>query len=152
MILPLVPPQARSPARSLTTLYKCIHCHKLFASFEEVQTHIVGKHLNIQRPDIPKLGGRRVQCEECGETFGNTRRLADHLSKHAGARPFTCELCDRSFTSRGRLEAHTDKHTSGWKNICSHCKMGFASTNDLEIHVRTHIYLDFYRLPYQFLG
>ncbi|KAL6491335.1 hypothetical protein MHYP_G00016800 [Metynnis hypsauchen] len=45
-------------------------------------------------------------CSECGQSFGQQRRLRRHQRIHPGEKPFYCSECGKSFSRRSNFQRH----------------------------------------------
>ncbi|KAL6694356.1 hypothetical protein J3F84DRAFT_42746 [Trichoderma pleuroticola] len=46
---------------------------------------------------------------QCGNTFRDAQRLADHKNVHLGAKPYVCNNCGKVFATSDPLRVHKNK-------------------------------------------
>ena len=81
--------------------YPCRFCERRFTQMSAVKMHEATQHTAD--------GGRRHQCELCGQRF-NKRSIRDaHVRRHKGEKPYACALCSWTFPFIGDLRNHMVK-------------------------------------------
>jgi len=78
--------------------FPCRFCERRFTQTSAVKMHEATQHTAD--------GGRRHQCELCGQRF-NKRSIRDaHVRRHKGEKPYACALCSWTFAYAGDLRNH----------------------------------------------
>eukprot|EP00118_Oscarella_pearsei_P028393 m.2047 g.2047 ORF g.2047 m.2047 type:complete len:453 (+) comp8202_c0_seq2:237-1595(+) len=93
-------------------------------------------------------GSSQYQCDLCGEIFGCTNQLGQHLRIHTADKPFTCHYCLKTFTQRSHLTRHLYTHTGEKPYKCPHCEKAFARSTTLADHVNTHTHSRPHKCPH----
>ena len=83
-------------------------------------------------------GIKPYHCDQCNESFSQSRHLAVHKRTHAGMKPFHCDQCDKSFSQSGHLAKHKRTHTGVKPYSCDQCDKLFSNRCTLIRHKKIH--------------
>lgn len=125
--------KAGAEAQPSRKSYVCPNCGKVF----RWRVNFI-RHLRSRREqEAPH------ECAVCGELFGDSEGLDDHLETHEARKPFECGVCGRSFRLSSHLNAHRCVHpTQAGEDpmplSCCQCGKGFQRPEHLERHRRIH--------------
>lgn len=146
--------------------FKCIHCSKLFNSYDTLNTHMQ-THLTFE-----KCSGemKRVvviephKCEVCNTIFPSYRSLRLHQRMHEPVkdkaieppvnytitgssekkfekelvrRMFICNICNNTYDKEYE-EVHMQSHSEIENYICPICNRKFNTKENLEMHSKAH--------------
>lgn len=137
--------------------FPCTHCSRMFTQQRIIQYHVARAHSKQRRAngedDVldgeegelgagPSGDWEGYKCDDCGRTFRNRVRLAEHrhsVHEEPGHR-FQCELCPSSYTRVDELTKHTIAvHNQEKTHHCDKCnKASFTQKSLLEYHQKLH--------------
>ena len=137
--------------------YKCNTCHKNYAKFNMVKSHLIS-HQEEKQVACPECGKKfktnprlyahqkihapreKILCSVCGACFTTRTSLRQHtVSVHLNLRPFKCEHCVKSFTDRGKMKLHMQRqHRNDRPWMCHLCGKSFKVNDDLLSHSYSH--------------
>ncbi|XP_069115483.1 uncharacterized protein [Argopecten irradians] len=144
---------------SMTGLYKCNICYRLFDEIEALKLHT---------KDHPKfLDVKGFACDKCEMRFTYKQNLVRHQMVHEGendrtakslptspaksksklgekklpviGKPFKCPRCPMKFKYTTNLERHEALHFADRSYICSYCGKGFPSATNMKKHEHIHL-------------
>ncbi|XP_049633981.1 zinc finger protein 496 [Suncus etruscus] len=125
--------KAGAEAQPSRKSYVCPNCGKVF----RWRVNFI-RHLRSRREqEAPH------ECAVCGELFGDSEGLDDHLETHEARKPFECGVCGRSFRLSAHLNAHrcvppTQAGEDPVQLSCCQCGKGFQRPEHLERHRQIH--------------
>lgn len=108
----------------------CDICNKKLRSFITMRSHMRNIHT--------KERGKRVKCNECGQTFSSAGNLNSHKRIHFKSKAFVCTYCGRGFNQLHNLNEHTNRHTGEKPYKCDSCDKTFSRRTSLTAHCRVH--------------
>ena len=93
---------------------QCIHCHKIFDTFEKLNKHKRAAH--------PKA--KIAKCEICGKKLCSQASLETHMLIHKDVKNYKCSFCFKSFRHAQALKKHEQLHKNPDKpNQCVICQV-----------------------------
>lgn len=147
--------------------FKCIHCGKMFNSFELLDTHIK-THLKFEESSGEMkrvITMEPYKCEVCNTIFPSFRSLRLHQRMHQPVRDktveppvsytisgpnenkkddkeivrrmFICNICNNAYDKEYE-EIHMKSHSGVENYNCSICNRKFHTKENLEMHSKAH--------------
>ena len=93
------------------------------------------KHISQGIKQMDTIGP--VECETCGKTFENTRKLKKHALIHR-EKSYSCNTCGKSFSLPFYLRSHSLIHTEEKTYSCETCGKSFRHQSSLRSHLMVH--------------
>lgn len=146
--------------------FKCIHCSKVFDTFESLETHIK-THLTIEKSsgEVKRVVVMEpYKCEICNTMFPSYRSLRLHQRMHEPVKDkaieppvnytitgssekkgekelvrkmFICSICNNTYDKEYE-EIHMKSHTEIENYNCFICNRKFFTKENLEMHSKAH--------------
>ncbi|XP_071835998.1 uncharacterized protein [Apostichopus japonicus] len=133
-------------APSSSEPWKCSSCNKVFATFNQLESHLCESR-KAKRGRKPKLKEGEEMSKEIEGPSGSDKGQAGK-TKGKGARGrgkkdsknFACGQCDKVFMTAEKMKTHTYLHTGERPFTCSEsdCGKAFISKYKLLRHMATH--------------
>lgn len=110
--------------------FACPICKKMFAKKSYMTTHLRRTH---------KLGGKSLNCDECGLKFIKMSNLVNHINtEHSKRSKHVCSDCGKTYATMDMLEIHTNLMHSEEKHIeCQICLQIFKEEEELIEHMNS---------------
>jgi len=130
-------------AITITTLIKCIECHRTFKCNSDRNRHILQEHSGQQRQKFKRASVRlmstvpckAVKCIEASR--GQNETIQEEIPRNEIKR-YSCTICNEKFVSKFKLEDHELAHGFAPNLKCLSCKLEFTNYILLVTHVQTH--------------
>ncbi|XP_050415751.1 zinc finger protein 11 [Patella vulgata] len=87
----------------------------------------------IIRPFIP-ANVQQFPCSDCGDSFRETRTLANHKLTHPCIKPWVCLDCGKEFKYKNLMLRHKLSHTDIKDHVCNVCNKAFRTKANLKRH------------------
>lgn len=118
-------------------IYVCSICGLHFRKRNPYNEHMERDHMD-QHMAATASGGT-YECEECHETFADSRQFRLHNKTHtASVKIWPCKACKKKYNSKNLLDEHMNMHTGARPYKCPHCVKDFASKYTLTAHMKIH--------------
>uniref|UniRef100_A0A1I7XPL9 Zinc finger protein n=1 Tax=Heterorhabditis bacteriophora TaxID=37862 RepID=A0A1I7XPL9_HETBA len=108
--------QNTSGQSRLTTLFKCIHCKRMFTAKDEWNKHMTSFH-----------GTKEINCAHCGAGFASKVSLGIHMRSHNHPKHYQCSICSKTFSRSSNFNLHLKMHQTGQRHFCQICGRCFKS-------------------------
>ncbi|XP_033208402.1 zinc finger protein 708-like [Belonocnema kinseyi] len=116
-----------NPTLSMTRLFECDHCKKVFTTKSVLERHI-----------FTHTHERHFECEVCGKRFKQSGHVKSHMLVHTGERKFPCTICPKRFSLANSLKKHMYIHNGDKPYQCDICGARFLEKRNLNGHLMTH--------------
>ncbi|XP_060809162.1 zinc finger protein 37-like [Amyelois transitella] len=125
------------------TKIDCRLCPITIENLQDLKEHIVTSHGKVIYSDADneflqfKLKSGKMECVECGASFGFFHGLKRHMAEHFGTH--ICELCGAHYFDQHGLTMHMKSHEVKMDFPCDQCGRVFKSKHGRNYHV-THMH------------
>ena len=86
---------------------------------------------------VAKHKDKRLNCNECDETFTADNELIDHVKNHVRKGAFECQKCEIFVHSKEELTSHIESHvkqSSNMVHVCIKCDKKYSDMRKLRRH------------------
>ena len=114
--------------------YKCDVCQKGFSLNQkyDLKLHMFKHDQNI-------LGFKKINCVQCGNTFGRPHLYRDHMTAQGPQHNDQCSQCPRKFKTYEEYKSHVDEeHYGKWRYKCGFCGDTFDEKKEQRTHLLFH--------------
>ncbi|XP_053685528.1 transcription factor grauzone-like isoform X2 [Sabethes cyaneus] len=106
---------------------QCSICYKWLVGKRGYQHHMQYIH---------NESGQSFVCDECNQTYPNSRALRLHKNSVHVDSVFSCELCGKNFKRSRSLKEHMASHTGETLYKCRFCGQGMNNNGNLYTHIK----------------
>ena len=138
----------------------CLHCNKLFWSFEKLRDHAKLRHIGkadkvfghyykvVNRRNATRDAPKEFKCDQCSASYPSNKYLKRHEETVHYQESYECSICGKVFTRLDNLTRHQkfdcieDKDNLGVhresKFKCEQCGKQFSRLDNLRRHNLVH--------------